>query len=62
MKLKRIRQTLLAFAVGGIPLITTATCDPYRGTFDFFRSDYDPFYYDDGVIIVDCDPYYEFCF
>lgn len=30
---------LLGCALAGTPLITTATCDPYSGAFDFFRDD-----------------------
>lgn len=37
-KAKRLLMAL-AVAVAGIPLITTATCDPYYGVFDFYRDD-----------------------
>ena len=60
----------LAIAVAGAPLITTATCGPYRGTFDFFRDDdyrdrgfldwfvEDIFYYGDYYYDYYYDPYY----
>ena len=49
-------------AVGGIPLVTSATCDPRTGVLDLFRADnrgyYDGFYTD----VYYVDPYYDDCF
>jgi len=51
---------LVTLALGGIPLITTATCDPYTGTLDFYRDDdsyhgwFDGFYYEEYVVYDDC--------
>ena len=56
---------LAVLAIGGIPLITTATCDPVSGAFDFLRDDdfddgccYDDYYYDyyyyDDCYFFDC--------
>lgn len=64
---KKAIATFVALAFAGIPLITTASCDPYTRTFDFFRDDdnydyyhddyiyYDDYYYDDYYY----DPYYD---
>ncbi len=50
---------VLAVLAGGFSLITTATCDPVSGAFDFFRDDdYDDYYYDDYYD----DYYYYDCF
>jgi hypothetical protein len=50
----------LAVLAGGLCWITTATCDPVSGAFDFFRDDdyYDDYYYED-VYVVD---YYDDCY
>jgi hypothetical protein len=48
---------LVALACGGIPLVTSATCDPRTGGLDFFRDD-DGYYYED-VYYVD---YYDDCY
>ena len=72
MTWNKTKRLFVALAFAGIPLITTATCDPYRGTFDFFRDDdyhdrgfvdwffYDDYYYDDYYYYDDCcyDDYY----
>ena len=59
-KTKRLGR-LIALALGGIPLITTATCDPYTGTFDLYRDDdfhhhsfFDGYYYEEYVVYDDC--------
>ena len=64
--MKRISNRLGRWAVmaGGSSLITIATCDPYRGFFDFYRDDdfdyYDSYYYGDFIYY---DGYgYEDCF
>ena len=53
----RIGMMLAALSLGGIPLITTATCSPRSGFVEFFRDDdfgqyacggYDPFGHDCG--------------
>lgn len=64
MALKKMKALLIALAIGGMPLVTTATCDPRTGALDFFRDDddyglydvvyYDDWYYDDYYY----DPYY----
>ena len=64
MKSSRIKTGLLALAVGGIPLITSATCDPVTGIGSFFRDDdgggfYDPYYYSGDVFVDYYDPYYD---
>ncbi len=53
---RKLGLGLLALAMGGIPLVTTATCDPRSGRFDFYRND-DDHYYDDDIIYID-DPFY----
>ena len=63
-KFNRVKALFVAVACGGIPLITTATCDSYGGT--FFRDDDSGNYYDDGYYYEDvyfyddvyCDPFY----
>ncbi len=35
----RLRGWFLVLAAAGSPLITVATCDPERGTFDLYRDD-----------------------
>ena len=54
MKPTKRMTGLLGIALGGIALVTTATCDPYSGAFDFFRDDdgfyYDDYYYDDVYV------------
>lgn len=53
MKPKKWRGLMAATAVGAIPWITEATCDPVTGAFGFYRDDdyddccYDDYYYDD---------------
>jgi hypothetical protein len=56
---RRFKRTMVlaaAAAFAGIPLVTTATCDPYTRTFTFYRDDdyegddwgfFDLFIYDD---------------
>ena len=39
MPSKRVKRLILAVAFAGIPLITTATCDPYYGTLGIYRDD-----------------------
>lgn len=64
---KRARAIMLGVACAAAPLVTTATCDPYRGTFNLFRDDdyedgffveevvyYDDYYYDDCFFFFDC--------
>ena len=71
MAFRRTKALIVALAIGGIPLITMANCDPYTRAFDFFRDDdygdyyYDGYYYDDyyyGDYYYDdyyYDPYYD---
>ncbi len=71
MTWNKTKRLFVALAFAGIPLITTVSCDPYRGTFDFFRDDdyhdggffgglfYDDYYYDDYYYDDCCyDDYY----
>ena len=68
MAFKRTKALLIALAVGGIPLITMANCDPVTGALDFFRNDdyggsgyYDDYYYSGDYYYDDYyyDPYYD---
>lgn len=70
MRHKLIRR-LLGMALAATPLVTTATCDPVTGTFEFFRDDdapsigwghdfHDGYYYGDVVFYDDC--YFFVCF
>ena len=74
MTWKKTKRLFVAFAFAGIPLITTVSCDPYGGTFAFYRDDdyddyhddffdwfsYDDDYYYDDYYYDDCcyDDYY----
>jgi hypothetical protein len=56
MAFRRTKAVIVALAIGGIPLITMANCDPYTNAFDFFRDDdCGDYYYDSGYY---CDDYY----
>ncbi len=59
---KRAKAILLGVACAAAPLITTATCDPYRGTFYLYRDDD----YDDGFFVEEAiyydDYYYDDCY
>ncbi len=48
---------LAVIAFGGVPLITTATCDPYSGAISIFRDDdfgrFDGFFTDEIVVFDD---------
>ena len=60
MNRPKARAIVIGLAFAGIPLVTTATCDPRTGTFNLFRDD-DDYYYDDGFFydeIVYFDDYY----
>ncbi|MEK6798761.1 MAG: hypothetical protein AABZ12_07340 [Planctomycetota bacterium] len=52
MKRNRIKLGLAALLCGGVPLVTSATCDPYAGVLDFYRDD-DGGYYDSGYWVED---------
>ena len=52
MARRKLKIWLVALACGGFALITSATCDPYTGAFDFYRDD-DAGYYDDGYYYDD---------
>jgi hypothetical protein len=57
MTRKNIKRWLAAMAVAGIPLVTSATCDPQTGALDFFRAD-NGGYYDGGYTdVYYVDPY-----
>ena len=72
MTRSKIRRLFVALAVAaaGIPLVTSATCDPYYGTLDIYRDDDhdrgildwfvdDVYYYDDCYYDCYDDYYYE---
>ena len=44
---RTIKMWLVGLACAGIPLVTSATCNPVTGGWSFFRNDDDPYYYDD---------------
>ena len=60
MTRRTIKMWLVGLACAGIPLVTSATCNPQTGGWNFFRDDDggyyydDPYYYDYG--------YYDDCF
>ena len=64
MTKRKIKRTAAAFALAGIPLVTSAVCDPATGYFELYRDDdadyccddFDDDYYDDY------DYYYDDCF
>ncbi len=60
MTRRKGRAFLAALALGGMPWITSATCDPVTGAFDLFRNDdyYDDYYYEDVYV----DYYYDDCY
>jgi hypothetical protein len=51
---------LVALACGGIPLLTTATCDPYTGFLDIYRGD-DVYFYDGYYADAYYVDYYDGC-
>ena len=60
MSWTKAKRLLVGLAFAGIPLITTASCDPYRGTLAIYRNDD---YYDRGFfdVIID-DWFYDDCY
>ncbi len=36
---RKTRAVAIILALAGMPFVTTATCDPMSGTFDFYRND-----------------------
>lgn len=63
MTRRTIKLWLVGLACAGIPLATSATCNPLTGRFDFFRND-DGYYFDDGYYYEDAYyvDYYDDCF
>ena len=73
MTWKKAKRLLMAVAFAAIPLITTASCDPYYGSLSIYRDDdyydrgwfdvlIDDWFYDDCWFWEDCyhdDYYYE---
>lgn len=58
----RFTAMLIGLLCGGSALVTTASCDPRTGAFEFFRDDDNEFFYDDGYYQDDFffdDFYYE---
>jgi hypothetical protein len=59
--IKRAKVAVMSMAMGGMPLVTAGSCDPYLSSLSFFRGDdtyyytpsyaadvyYDDYYYDD---------------
>ncbi|UCE59426.1 MAG: hypothetical protein JSU63_18530 [Phycisphaerales bacterium] len=39
MTWRRTRVLAIVVAMAGMPFVTSATCDPLSGTFDFYRDD-----------------------
>jgi hypothetical protein len=62
MTRRNIKRWLAAMAVGGIPLVTSATCDPQTGALDFFRADNGSFYDGGYTDVYYADPYYSDCY
>lgn len=64
MTRKKTRSILAALAIGGIPLATSATCDPVAGSLDIFRYDdyYDGYVYEDVYVVEDYGDCYFFCY
>lgn len=60
MKKSGALKRLAVVAMGGIAMVTTATCDPYNG-FTFFRDRGGDDYYYDGYVYYE-DYYYDDCF
>lgn len=58
MTRRTIKMWLVGLACAGIPLVTSATCDPRTGAFDFFRGDSGNYYYDSGYYV----DYYNDCY
>ncbi len=58
---KKVKAMLIGLAVAAIPLVTTATCSPGSGRFDFYRNDHhhDSFL---DVIVDDGCWFYEDCY
>lgn len=59
--MRKTLRSLCLVALGVMPLVTSATCDPVSGAFDFFRDDdyYDDGYYEDVYVV---DGYYDDCY
>ena len=59
MNLGKIKRAILGLACAGVPLVTTASCDPIHG-FAHFRDDDDHGGFLD--VIIEDDYYYDDCF
>ena len=64
--MKRVKVAVMSMAMGGMPLVTVGSCDPYLRSLSFFRGDdtyyYDPFYTADAYYYDDYyydDGYYD---
>lgn len=57
MTRKTIKRWLVGLACAGVPLVTSATCNPRTGVLDFFRDD-GGYYYTDAYYV----DYYDDCF
>lgn len=60
MARRSFKTWAIALLCGGMPLITSVTCDSYAGVVDFYRDDAD-FFFDDAFYVEDV-YYYEECF
>lgn len=64
MRTGRMKGLFVVFVSAAMPFVTTATCNPRTGAFDFFRDDDSGFLEDDGfffeedVFFYD-DPYFD---
>jgi len=52
-RISRIKAVLVELLCGGTALVTTASCDPRTGAFDFFRDDDNEFFYEDDYYVDD---------
>jgi len=69
VRARKAKLSLIGLALGCIPLVTIATCDPRTGVLDFYRNDdhrhgiFDMFF-DDGYYYdhYSYEDYYDDCF
>ena len=59
----KVKRLIAVVALAGIPLVTTASCDPYTGRLEIYRDD-DHHHRDWGFfdIFVSDDYYYDDCY
>lgn len=61
MARRSFKTWAIVLLCGGMPLITSVTCDSYAGVVDFYRDDDAHFFFDDVFYVEDV-YYYEECF